>query len=330
MIFRTEITPQPSPFRIRYNTGMLLIGSCFTDNVGRKLEERAFPVQINPFGVVYNPGSVTRALDIILEKKEYSGSDLFSFNDLWHSWDHHSSFSFTDREEAILKINNEIRGSHGFLKKANYLVISFGTAWVYRLKENGNLVCNCHKVPSNQFHREFMEPENIVADFMKIWERMKTFNPGIRVIFTVSPVRHWKDGAHGNQLSKSSLHLAIRQLMELEKKDFDYFPGYELLLDDLRDYRFFADDLLHPNQQAIEYIWEKFTSTYFDPPTLSLSKEVEKITRAAGHKLTNPDSQQSQDFVNQQLKKIQELKKANPGLNLSIPEKVFLSKLKKL
>lgn len=316
MKFRTEIPTEPSNFQINHETAILMMGSCFTDNIGEKLDESLFPVKINPFGVVYNPFSVFQGLEIILNNKEYLEEDLFEQDGIWHSWDHHSTFSASDKYEVLKKINAEIKESHRHLKTAKYLILTFGTAWSYHLKSTKSIVGNCHKVPSENFDRKLAEVSQIVNAFETIKDKLSQFNPDIRIILTVSPVRHWKDGAHGNQLSKSILHLAINRILQNAEKSVEYFPSYEIMMDDLRDYRFYADDLLHPNDQAIEYIYEKFEGYYFNNETVSINKKLETIIKASKHRLFDKNSEKSRKFIEKQISKIDELKSEFPFLGV--------------
>lgn len=315
MQFRTEIELAPSRFQIRYQDPVLLSGSCFTEYIGRRLSDLLFQAKINPFGVVYNPLSVERSLDLIIEAKNFKAEDLEFYNEKWFSWDHHSSFSGPHREIVVQNINEHLDSATFFLKKASYIFISFGTAWVYRLKKTGNIVCNCHKVPAREFSRNMLTIEEIVLPYRKFIEKLRIFNPGIKIIFTISPVRHWKDGAHGNQLSKSVLHLAVNNITEEYSEFCDYFPSYEILLDDLRDYRFYNNDLLHPNDQAIDYIWEKFSACYFGEKTRKYINEIQAVVRASKHRLMNPGSESSKKFVQNQLEKIHFLEKELTFLN---------------
>jgi hypothetical protein len=316
MIFRTEITPGASPIRIKHQNPLLFIGSCFTGNVGKKLEELRFPVRINPFGVVYNPLSLKRSLDILLQEKFYTENDLHQLIDLWYSWDQHSSFSDPDNNKVIDNINKEIKLSSEHLKRARVILITFGTAWVYRLKDSGQVVCNCHKAPQSIFNRELLEVNTIVDEFEKLYADLKKINPSVKFIFTISPVRHWKDGAHGNQISKSVIHLAVEKLREKFGIDSDYFPAYEILLDDLRDYRYYDRDLIHPNQLAIDYIWEKFSATFFDSETKDIISGLEKILKSAGHRVNFPGTSSYLKFKESQQKKIAEMEKKYPYLDL--------------
>lgn len=315
MQFRTEIETIPSSFRIRYEDPVLLTGSCFTENIGQRLKEVLFQTVINPFGVVYNPLSVKQSLELILSGRDYTSEDLEFYNEQWYSWDHHSSFSGPDQEKVLQDINLQLTMASEFLKKASFVFISFGTAWVYRLKRTGNIVCNCHKVPAREFERKMLTVEEIHSSYKSVIQDLLDFNPQLKIIFTVSPVRHWKDGAHGNQLSKSVLHLAVNQIIEDHKNLCEYFPSYEILLDDLRDYRYYSDDLLHPNQQAIDYIWEKFTHVYFDERTKKYIKEISGIVRASNHRLKNPGTESSKKFRKKQIERIKLLKSGLPFLN---------------
>ncbi len=294
--FRTKINLQASPFRISHQSKILFNGSCFTENIGQILKENLFQVRINPFGVVYNPLSVLNSLGILIDGEEFTEEDLDYHNELWFSWDHHSSFSHPDKAKCLEHINEEIKISSKHLKKADFLMITFGTAWVYKLKKNGEVVANCHKVPEKEFDRILLKPEDIINSWNIFIPEILRKNKNMKIIFTVSPVRHWKDGAHGNQISKSVLLLAIDALCRAFPDNSEYFPAYEILLDDLRDYRFYEDDLLHPNTLAVNYIWNIFEKVYFDEGTLEINKELQKIIRAKNHRVYNEDTEAYRKF----------------------------------
>ncbi len=323
MKFRTEIIQGPSHFQISYKDPIMLIGSCFTEYIGSRLREMQFSSDINPFGVVYNPLSVKRSIDLLMNEKQYTKEDLEFYNERYFSWDHHSDFSHPKADVTLEKINEKIKISSSFLRTAKYLFISMGTAWVYRVKKTGDIVCNCHKVPAKIFNRELLSTEIIETEFNELLEELKEFNPDLKIIFTVSPVRHWKDGAHGNQISKSILHLAIMQIQKKFGDLCDYFPSYEILLDDLRDYRFYAEDLLHPNQQAIDYIWEKFIVSYFNENTKRQLSAIEKLVKASNHRFTDPSSRKSFEFREKQKTKLERIKKELPFLDFSDLSKNF-------
>lgn len=318
--FRTKIELKPSGFRISHKDKILLNGSCFSDNIGQKLETLLFDVKINPFGVVYNPLSILNGLGILLDGDSFTGEDLEYHNELWFSWDHHSSFSHPDKNQCLKKINEEIKTTSRHFKKTNFLIITFGTAWVYRLKKNGEVVSNCHKLPEKEFERILLSPEDIVNSWKAFIPELLKKNKNLKIIFTVSPVRHWKDGAHGNQLSKSILLLAIDELCRVFPEKAEYFPAFEILLDDLRDYRFYADDLLHPNTQAVNYIWGIFEKVYFDKETSGINREVEKLVQAGNHRVFNKHTESHRKFMEQNKEMAKQLSIKYPFLNL---KKIF-------
>ncbi len=330
MIFRTEITLSPSSFRINHQTPMVLMGSCFTDNIGNWLEDMLFPVDINPFGIVYNPVSVRSGLEIILENRPFGEKDLFRFNHRYHSWYHHSSFSGEKQDKVLEGINARIRKSHELLKKSRYLVITFGTARIYRLIESGIPVSNCHKVPQKEFSHELLTVESITNAWNELLGKLRAFNPALSFIFTVSPIRHWKDGPHGNQLSKSVLHLAIHNILAVNTDHSEYFPAYELLLDDLRDYRYYDNDLLHPGEMAVQYIREKFSDRYFSPETAAHIQKINELRNALDHRDLSGGSMEYRSFLEKQLEKISRLKNQLDIDGLDLLAEKFKNKLEAL
>jgi hypothetical protein len=294
MQFRTEIPINKSIIDISYRKQLMLFGSCFAENIGNRLKESKFKVTVNPFGILYNPLSIENALRILLEKRLFSAEDLFLHNGLWHSFSHHGAFSGIDREETLQNINNQIRISVEKLLKTDFLLITFGTAFVY--EKDGTVVSNCHKLPEKTFSRRRLSVQEIVDCYTKLITDIQQINPKIHFIFTVSPIRHWKDGAHENQLSKSTLLLAINEL-QTKYSNIDYFPAYEIVLDELRDYRFYEEDMLHPNNQAITYIWGKFSETYFSTETRQIEKEIAEIIKAENHRPLNPQTAEYQLFL---------------------------------
>jgi len=294
--FRTKIEPKPSRNKINYQTPVLFMGSCFTENIGNKMVDLKFPVMVNPFGVLYNPVSLRQSIEIILDKRDFEENDLIFFNEQWISFYHDTEFSNPEKKKALTKINETLNQSRVHLKNAKYLILSFGTAWVYEYKKFGKVVSNCHKIPSKEFVRYKLGVEDIFVQWAKLINRLEDFNPDLKIIFTVSPIRHWKDGAVENQLSKSTLLLAIHQLKKIFE-NVEYYPSYEIMMDDLRDYRFYADDMLHPSKVAIEYIWEHFVVTYLDEETKEILKEVNKIILADNHRPLNPNTVSHKDFL---------------------------------
>ena len=313
--FRTTIQPELSKNKITYQTPVLFLGSCFTENIGYKMQELKFPVLINPFGVLYNPVSVRQSLEILLDKRDFEEKDIGFFNGQWYSFYHDTEFSKPDKQECLKNINTKLNQAREHFKKINYLIITFGTAWIYEYIKTGTIVSNCHKIPAKEFERYKLGVEDIFVQWAKLLNRIEDFNPNLKVIFTVSPVRHWKDGAVQNQLSKSTLILAIHQIMKIFE-NVEYFPAYEIMMDDLRDYRFYADDMLHPSNMAIDYIWEQFANTFFEKDTTEIIKEVGKIIQAKNHRPLNPGADSHKKFKKNQLEKIDKLSKKYPFIDL--------------
>ena len=326
MNFRTTFNIEPSKNKINYNSPVMFIGSCFATEIGAKMAEGKMKVLINPSGVVYNPISIGNIIDIILENRIFTKNDLFNYKGLNLSFSHYTNFSSEVPSIAIEKINSITKAANLFLKQASFLFITFGTARIYRFIENGKIVSNCHKLPSSFFSKELLIVEDIVSSWKEILDRLHSFNNDLRIIFTVSPVRHWKDGAHGNQLSKSILFLSIEKLLE-HKAIEGYFPAYELIMDDLRDYRYYADDLLHPSSTAIDYVWKAFSDCYFNSETNALWKEAESITRAMNHKFLSDSQTGKREFANSILKKISAIEKKNPSISFD-DEKSYFVKIK--
>lgn len=315
-IFRTEVKVEPSKYMINHYTPVMFLGSCFADNIGAMLVEKKFPVCINPFGVIYNPMSVKQSLDILIDKKEFQKDDLYQFNNQWISFYHHSRFSSPDLNKALEKINNGIEKGAGFLESTKYLFITFGTAWVYEWKATGKVVSNCFKIPAGKFNRRMLKPEEILEVWGEIIEKLKTQLPELKIIFTVSPVRHWKDSAEGNMVSKSVLLYAIHLLRE-KFSDTDYFPSYEIMMDDLRGYRFYGEDMLHLNTTAVNYIWKKFDQRFINDETHKVLKMVDEINRAAAHKPFRPGSEDHLEFVEKTLQKIRQVESVFPEMDFS-------------
>lgn len=315
-LFRTNMQLESSENKITHKSKLLFLGSCFTKNIGDKLVENKFSVDLNPFGVLYNPLSVMNALNILLEKNEFNKNDLYKYKDNWLSFYHDTSFSDSDSKKCLTKINSKLNDSFKFFEKLDYLVITWGTIWTYKFTESGKTVSNCHKIPANKFSRQKLELSQIISDYYELIIQLRNANPELKIIFTVSPVRHWKDGAEQNQLSKSTLLLAIHELID-KFENIEYFPSYEIMMDDLRDYRFYTEDMLHPNKVAIDYIWDKFSDRYFDNTTLLLIKEISKIVKAVNHRPYNEESDSHQKFIAKQLSEIDKLKLKNSFLDFT-------------
>ena len=313
----TRILLPKARFSFSYEDRVVMMGSCFAENIGRKLEENKFSVDINPFGTLYNPASVAEGLRMLLRPEYFTPGDLFQHEGIYHSFTHHSRFSAPSEEECLGHINSRLSESSDFLRKATRLVITLGTAFVYRLKSDGRIVSNCHKLPEKMFDRQLLSVGEIVAEWkgllLSLWEQ----NPELKILFTVSPIRHWKDGAHGNQLSKATLLLAIDALQKEFPEHTAYFPAYEIMMDELREYRFYADDMLHPSTTAIEYIWERFTGSMLSPDSLSILKEWKDIQKAINHKPFQPESEAYKRFISQTLLKMERLNEKFPYFDMT-------------
>ncbi len=313
--FRTTIQPEISPKKISYHTPILFIGSCFTENIGNRMHQLKFSAIVNPFGVLYNPESVRNGIEILINKKKFTESGLDLFNELWFSFYHDSEFSDPDKQKSLDRINSSIESAAKQLKVAKHLVISLGTAWVYKYLKTGNVVSNCHKIPAKEFERYKLSVEDIFTSWIALINKLNEINPKLNIIFTVSPVRHWKDGAVQNQLSKSTLILAIHQLKN-KFRNVEYFPAYEIMMDDLRDYRFYADDMLHPSNKAVDYIWDQFAQTYFEKETFGIVNEIKQVFFAKNHRPINPNTKEYNKFLESQIVKIQGLVNKYPFLDL--------------
>lgn len=326
MKFRTKFSQKNTHFNINYNDSILLIGSCFSSNIGNKLNSSKFNTFINPFGVVYNPVSIFNTISSILSKKTYTKDDLFFNNGLWNSFDFHSSFSNTDENECLNAINASVQDSYTYFQSSSKVIITLGTAFVYKLNKTGKIVSNCHKVVQKEFTRYRLSLNETSNYLSKIIDLLKILNPSIQILFTVSPIRHLSDGFEENQRSKSTLILAIDEIFQ-KNKQCSYFPSYEILMDDLRDYRFYKDDLTHPNNQAIEYIWKHFSESYFNNETKKNVIDIYKIIKASEHRPFNPRTPEHQLFVNKQLDRIHQLTHKNESLNFENEIYIFKSQL---
>lgn len=293
MRFRTPIEIEPSPLHLTYRDEIMSLGSCFSDNIGQRLADAFFNIHINPFGILFNPASIATSLHRILDTTPYSQDELVQHDGMWHSMSHHGCYSSPNASDALRNINTALCAAHEHLKHTNILLLTFGTAWVYEY--NQQVVANCHKLPSHQFSRRRLRVEEITAQYATLIERVSTQYPHLNIILTVSPVRHLKDGLHENQLSKATLLLAIEQLCT-QFQNVTYFPAYEIVMDELRDYRYYADDMTHPSQPTIQYIWERFCATYMDKDTQVLVEQAEQIRRKLQHRPLYPDSAQAKAF----------------------------------
>lgn len=323
MDFRTEIKVQKADFGISYADRLFFVGSCFSSNMAERLAAYKFPLVTNPTGVLYNPASVCQLLQLLLDGRLLTADDTFLQDGVWNSFLLHSCFASLSQDQLLSNANAALSSAKSALANASCLFLTFGTAWIYNLKQTGAVVANCHKVPAAQFDRLRLSPDEIVDLCLPVFQELVERKPDVHIVLTVSPIRHWKDGAHGNQLSKAALLLAIDQLCLLLPDNVSYFPSYELLMDDLRDYRFYADDMLHPSKQAVDYLFQKFSDAYLSADTLSAMKEIEQVVAAANHRPFNADSFGYKLFCERAKAKLDELKKRFPHLDFSAEEKAF-------
>jgi hypothetical protein len=314
MNFVTRIDIAPPETGISYLHPLMLLGSCFAESIGKRLAEGKFRVDVNPFGVLFNPASAAQSVRRLLEPAAWSREDLFFHEGMYHSWAHHSRFSDVSADTCLQKINERLRLSAIHLRETRWLLVTFGTAYVYRLKTSGQTVANCHKMPDSLFLRERLPVEQIVDEWEETLATLGRVNPDMKTLFTVSPVRHWKDGAHANQLSKAVLLLAVEQLQTRHPGQVMYFPAYELMMDELRDYRFYADDMLHPSEAAVRHVWERFAETCLDTAAQETLKEVEAIQKALNHTPQHRQSEAYRQFLSQTMLKIERLCAKKPYL----------------
>lgn len=323
MELRTTFNIEPSAEKITYNDRVMFIGSCFASTIGTQMEMGRMPVMINPSGAVFNPVSVCNTLDSITREKRFLIDDLHFYDGTWLSFYHYTDFSSEDPLKVLKKINNRLNEASDFLKNARFLFVTFGTARAYKLKKSDLIVSNCHRIPAEQFEPKLLKVEEIVDLWTRQLDKLHSLYPDLKVVFTVSPVRHWKDGAHGNQVSKSILLLSVEELLKHKSGPF-YFPSYEIVMDDLRDYRFYNDDMLHPSVTAINYIWDAFSKCYLDNSAINIWKEAIKITKAYNHRVTTESDTKRQYFADKILKQISVLKKKVPDIDFSREEEYFL------
>ena len=295
MRWQTETNIPPFNFTISHQSNLLLLGSCFAENIGSRLQEAKFNVVQNPTGIVYNPLSLQQTVEILCSDKLFSEEDLHFANDLYFTYTHHSRFSAASAEGAVQNMNAALAAARKNLNDTHVVFISLGTAFYWWHKAKNEVVNNCHKQPGHLFEQRLASVDEVKSALKNTIDILKSANSNVEIVFTVSPIRHLKHGSAGNQLSKSTLVVAAQELMASEK-NVHYFPSYELLLDDLRDYRFYEEDLIHPNKVAVDYIWQKFSNTFFSAQTKALVDEVFQIRAMLSHRVFNPSTSSSVAF----------------------------------
>ncbi len=317
MQFRTQIPISKSNSLIDYNSKILSFGSCFAENIAEKFDYFKFQNETNPFGIIFNPVSIEKLFRRVCELELFGEKDVFFHNERWHSFEVHSDLSNSDRQELLETLNKAISETNKQLKEASHIIITYGTSWIYRNLESEEIVANCHKVPQKQFVKELLSVDVIQKSIQNTIDLIQTLNPNINFIFTISPVRHIKDGFAENQLSKSHLFTALHQVLTIYNLQFtihNYFPSYEIMMDELRDYRFYTEDMLHPNQIAIDYIWKLFSENYIAEESISVMQEVDEIQKSLRHRSFNPESEQHQKFLAKLHQKINSLGEKLPQI----------------
>lgn len=309
MQLQTTIPLRRAAKPIDYHSKVILLGSCFAENMGGKLSYFKFKMEQNPFGILFHPKAIEKLITDAVLKNSYTESDIFHHQERWHCFNAHSDLSDRSKEVVLDKLNGALIATHKYLEQASHIIITLGTAWAYRLLDSGSLVANCHKVSQQSFSKELLSVPTIVESLEKSRELILGINPKATILHTVSPVRHLRDGFVENQRSKAHLIAAVSQVLP---KGGDYFPSYELMMDELRDYRFYNADMVHPNALAIEYIWEKFRSVWIAEGAYPIMDQIEEVQKGLEHQPFHPDSEQHKRFLTSLQAKIAYLKKAYP------------------
>lgn len=284
MEFRTTIRISDNQGLLHHSDKVMLLGSCFSDNMGAKLRSAMMTVSVNPLGTLFNPISIADSVDRLAQRRPVAGAELFQQSGLWNCFAFHSRHSQSDKQATLDHMNRCVEQGHKFLSECQVLAVTLGTAMVYIHKDSGKVVANCHKVPQHQFERRLATQDEITQALERIVTQAQAVNPGLRLLFTVSPVRHIADGLDVNALSKAMLRVAVNDVVETHPDCATYFPAYEILLDDLRDYRFYATDMVHPSDVAIEYIWQTFQASYFDDRSAQAIARCERVSKRLTHR----------------------------------------------
>ena len=309
MNFRTLIPIPKSNYPIEYNSKIMSLGSCFAVNMAEKLDYFKFQNSCNPFGILFHPLAIEKLIDFAVSGKQFTESDIFFYNERWHCFDAHSDLSNSSKEELLSSLNALIKSTNQHITESTHIIITYGTSWVYRNIEIDIIVANCHKVPQKQFKKELLSVEEIEESIANTVQLIHSVNPNCTIIFTVSPVRHIKDGFVENQVSKANLISALYTVLQVSALGAEgaYFPSYEIMMDELRDYRFYAEDMLHPNQVAIDYIWKRFKETTISETAFVTKDEVSTIQKSLSHKPFNPKSESHLKFESKVREKITKL-----------------------
>lgn len=314
MNFSTKVPIQKTNFPIDYQSDILLLGSCFAENMGEKFQYFKFKTTINPFGIIFNPVSIEKLICRVVNQEKFTENDIFFHNEMWHCFEVHSELSNTNKEEFLEKLNTILEFTNQQITKSTHLIFTYGTSWVYRNNSSKQIVANCHKVAQKEFAKELLSTETIEKSIKNTIDLIQKVNPNCTFIFTISPVRHIKDGFFENNVSKGNLFSALNKILKSEnyKLNTEYFPSYEILIDELRDYRFYANDMLHPSQIAIDYIWERFLENYVSEKEFATMNEVCEIQRGLKHRPFNPNTESHKKFLKNLQEKIAVLQNKFP------------------
>ena len=324
MQFQLPFKIKPSLDNIQHKNAVMLCGSCFTEHIGNRMLEAKMQVSMNPQGILFNPMSIAKCLNACVDKVLYDADELFQLNEIWNHWDFHSRFSNTDKALALSAMNQSINEAHDFLKAADWLIITFGSSYQYFLKEKAskNGVANCHKAPGNHFEKRMLSIAEMQEEWAFTLNKLKNFNPNLKIIFTISPVRHYRDGLVENNFSKARLFELIHHLQE-KNNGLQYFPAFEIVNDVLRDYRFFEQDMVHPNQQAVQYVWDQFETTFFNQDDISLMRQIKAVLISLQHKPRFTKTAAHQRFKGLLSEQIKELKIKFPYISFDNEIKTF-------
>jgi hypothetical protein len=316
MQFTTQIPVPVNRQQIDYRSSIVSLGSCFAVNIGHRLDYFKFRNTTNPFGILFHPLALQKAIGFALNNKTFSEADIFFHNERWQCYDAHSDLSHNDPAILTQRLNKANALLRDNLLKASHIIITLGTAWVYQLNATGQTVANCHKVPQQQFTKHLLSVNDIKQGLITIIDVIKQANPTAQILFTISPVRHIKDGFTENQHSKSNLFSALQDVLQSGNYSSEtfYFPSYEIMMDELRDYRFYAADMIHPNETAIAYIWERFTESCINPDAVTVMKEADAIQKGLMHRPFNPESAQHKDFLRKLRQRAEKLNQQYPHI----------------
>ena len=324
MEFRTTVKTGENRSWLHHSDSVVLLGSCFSDNMGGKMHGALINALVNPMGTLYNPMSIASGVKRLIECRPMAGQELFMQSGVWNSYDFHSRYSLPDKQVTLDRMNQRIELGHKTLRQAQLLTITLGTAIVYRLRSTGQVVANCHKVPQHEFERKMASVPEMAQVLDGMLTALHQFNPNLRIIFTVSPIRHIADGLDVNSLSKASLRVAIQNAIVSHQEYCDYFPAYEIMLDDLRDYRFYTSDMVHPSDVAVEYIWQAFQATYLDDRSALAVARCERVHKRLQHRPMSANRETVERFNNDTASVVRNLIKEYPYLSQNPELKDFI------